>query len=99
MIFLPIVERELRVASRRRATYWIRCAAALMTFCICFWMVGLSAGAAYGSQSDGRLLFGILSGVAFVFAILSGVRFTADCISEEKREGTLGQSAVNRTPD
>lgn len=90
MIFLPIVERELRVAARRRSTYWIRCLAPLIMFLVCAWMIGLSAGAAFGSQSDGRALFSILSGVALCFALFAGVRFTADCISEEKREGTLG---------
>jgi hypothetical protein len=29
MTFLPIVARELRVAARRRGTYWIRLTAAL----------------------------------------------------------------------
>jgi len=29
MTFLPIVARELRVASRRRGTYWARTVAAL----------------------------------------------------------------------
>jgi hypothetical protein len=36
------------------------------------------------------LLFGVLTGGAVLFALLSGPRSTADCISEEKREGTLG---------
>ena len=35
-------------------------------------------------------LFGVLTGGAVLFALLSGPRSTADCISEEKREGTLG---------
>lgn len=35
-------------------------------------------------------LFVTLSILAFLYALLSGVLTTADCISEEKREGTLG---------
>jgi ABC-type transport system involved in multi-copper enzyme maturation permease subunit len=38
----------------------------------------------------GRLLFDSLSGILFVFCLVEGVRQTADCLSQEKREGTLG---------
>jgi hypothetical protein len=34
MIFLPIVDRELRVAARRPATFWLRVAAALTAFVV-----------------------------------------------------------------
>ena len=34
MTFLPIVERELRVAARRPATYWLRLGVALVGFCV-----------------------------------------------------------------
>src|SRR5439155_12457239 len=37
-----------------------------------------------------QVLFGILTGSAVLYALLSGVRDTADCLSSEKREGTLG---------
>src|SRR5438034_7581247 len=36
------------------------------------------------------VLFRILAGASVLFSLLSGVRSTADCLSEEKREGTLG---------
>src|SRR5664279_6501488 len=35
-------------------------------------------------------LFSILTGSAVLYCLLSGVWFTADCLSAEKREGTLG---------
>src|SRR5664279_1436043 len=35
-------------------------------------------------------LFSILTGSAVLYCLAGGVRFTADCLSEEKREGTLG---------
>lgn len=44
-------------------------------------------------QPQGTLamtLFCILTGSAVIYAMFSGVRATADCLSEEKREGTLG---------
>src|SRR5947209_2104222 len=36
------------------------------------------------------ILFRILTGASVLYCLLSGVRATADCLSEEKREGTLG---------
>ena len=39
MSFLPIVERELRVASRQRSTYWIRLGAAVGAIAIGSWIM------------------------------------------------------------
>jgi len=41
-------------------------------------------------QVVAQVLFGLLTGAAVLYCLLSGVRATADCLSEEKREGTLG---------
>lgn len=38
----------------------------------------------------GKVIFVVLSGFAFLYALLFGVRVSSDCISSEKREGTLG---------
>src|SRR5262249_16599500 len=38
----------------------------------------------------GTNLFRALGVFAFVYCLLAGTRVTADCLSEEKREGTLG---------
>ena len=38
----------------------------------------------------GIVLFGTLTILANLYALLAGLRTTADCLSEEKREGTLG---------
>ncbi len=88
MTFLPIVGRELRVASRRRATFWIRSAAVLSVI-----LVGVAVFASmFGSdqKSIGSVLFGNISGAAVLYCLFSGVRATADSVSEEKRDGTLG---------
>ena len=37
-----------------------------------------------------KILFGVLTGSALLYSLLSGIRDTADCVSSEKREGTLG---------
>lgn len=88
MSFLPIVARELRLASRRRGTYWLRSLAALAILIAGTWLFVMMQGAP--TKELAGFLFGVLTGGAVLFALLSGPRATADCISEEKREGTLG---------
>src|SRR5438270_5748048 len=88
MTFLPVVERELRVASRRRGTYWNRAAAALaavLVLCGALWIEGRVA-----PRELGKHVFDVLSGLFLFSSLVAGVRSTADCLSEEKREGTLG---------
>jgi ABC-type Na+ efflux pump permease subunit len=88
MTFLPIVARELRVASRRYGTYWVRTGAALAVIIMGTWLFLVMR---QESSKDIALgLFGVLTGSATLYCLLSGVRSTADCLSEEKREGTLG---------
>lgn len=88
MTFLPIVARELRVASRRTGTYAVRTAAVLLVLLIGVWFFIVLEREPTSERS--RVLFGFLTGTATLFALLSGVRSTADCMSQEKREGTLG---------
>lgn len=89
MTFLPIVDRELRVAARRKGTYRIRAWTAVIAF-----VVGLCAALpvliGLGFGSAGKSLYTTLTGFAFGLCLLAGVLLTADCLSEEKREGTLG---------
>ena len=88
MTFLPIVARELRVAARRPSTYWARCGAGLTIIVIGTWFFLMYSERP--TQEIALGLFLILSGSALFYCLLSGVWFTADCLSEEKREGTLG---------
>lgn len=88
MTFLPVVGRELRVASRRPWNYWARTVSAGIALGLCAWilLVDLSS-----SPSDvGKSLFAATSFVAFAYALLAGVVFSADSLSSESREGTLG---------
>ena len=89
MTFLPIVEREMRAASRRSSTYWSRAqvvvAALVPTAFLLIGPMDLMTPSQRGAQ-----IFQTLAFLAFFFAIFSAVRLTADCISSEKREGTLG---------
>src|SRR6185295_7206006 len=85
----PIVERELRVATRRRATYWSRVVAAIIGIAVTVWMIG-TLGTLVTPAMMGARLFNTLASLAFFCCLFPGVVLTADCLSEEKREGTLG---------
>ncbi len=90
MTFLPIVVRELRVAARKRRTFWLRVVAALVAMIIGSCILLLSTIGAIPASALGGALFGILTWMALFAALAAGLFFTADCLSEEKREGTLG---------
>ena len=89
MSFLPIVERELRVAARRTHSYRTRTLVAFIT-CVVVSGILITAGQFPTPMKMGQSLFKLLSSLAFVYCLLEGARNTADCLSEEKREGTLG---------
>jgi ABC-type Na+ efflux pump permease subunit len=85
---LPVVDRELAAAARHRNTYRTRVAVSLAGLVV---LGGLALVAEQiQSAEQGRLLFGILSVLAFLYCLFAGVAVTADGLSEEKREGTLG---------
>jgi ABC-type transport system involved in multi-copper enzyme maturation permease subunit len=86
----PIVERELRVAARRRDTYRLRALTALVAILTFGWLSLLMVQGNLPPSQKGRYLFLTLFGGAFIYCLLAGARLTADCISEEKRDGTLG---------
>src|SRR5437870_4597317 len=88
MIFLPIVGRELRLASRRRGTYWNRAVAALCAILV--FAGSLWFEKQIGPKELGQHVFYVLSALFLVSSLVAGIRYTADCLSEEKREGTLG---------
>ena len=88
MTFLPIVARELRVSSRKPGTYWRRLSAALAAILVAAfaWLILMRAS----PRETGYWLFVWLSVIAYAYCLLTGFLVTADCLSEEKREGTLG---------
>jgi len=88
MTLLPIVERELRVAARKPGTFWLRLLVALGVIVVVAWIFLV-----WQNQSQrevGRMIFGTLAGGLMFYCVFAGLRATADCLSEEKREGTLG---------
>ena len=90
MTVLPIVGRELRVASRRPGTYWLRVTAGFVAIAVFGWMLLTLLRSEVPPATHGGYLFRALFGLAFVCCLFVGARLTADCLSEEKREGTLG---------
>lgn len=88
MTLLPIVARELRVASRRRATYWTRFSAGVIAIVVCSFVWATLFR--QSSKDTGIALFVATSIIANIYSLLAGAHATADSVSEEKREGTLG---------
>ena len=88
MTLFPIVERELRVASRRPWTYWGRSVSGLLSLLLTSWI--LLAQSITQLKVTGQALFSSVSYLALAFAAFAGVTYTSDCVSSEKREGTLG---------
>ena len=89
MSFLPIVDRELRIRSRRPTTYRMRWMLVGSVLLIWFLLLANSHHSMSPAQR-GQMLFAVVGIIAFVFSLLSGAFVTADCLSHEKREGTLG---------
>jgi hypothetical protein len=88
MTALPIVVRELRVAARRDNTYWTRLSVAFVSILIGGYGIMMFQGS-FG-RAGGAMLFNMFSGIAVLYCLVVGLRNSADCLSEEKREGTLG---------
>jgi ABC-type transport system involved in cytochrome c biogenesis permease component len=82
-----VIVRELRAESRRGANYWLRVLAAGALISV---FASIMLGADLGPSAWGAALFaGLNQTLLFAFWILVPL-MTADCISREKREGTLG---------
>jgi ABC-type transport system involved in multi-copper enzyme maturation permease subunit len=86
MTILPVIARELRASARQPFTYYLRVlgVAALL-------LASLLFGLHFGFEPAlGRQLFAALHGTLFGAIWLLVPMLTADCISRERREGTLG---------
>ncbi|MSU35996.1 MAG: hypothetical protein EXS36_13010 [Pedosphaera sp.] len=81
---LPIVQRELQVASKRPLTHWSRffAGSSMLIYAV------IGTGLQINPQAD--FVFGVLASIAFAYALLAGPLHTADSLTFEKREGTLG---------
>lgn len=97
MQFLSIAGRELRVAARKSASFRLRiftASIALLVAGFTLWFVTL-----VGSKPiSGEQLFLALSRVAFFCACIAGPALTADCVNEERNDGTLGLLFLTNLP-
>jgi ABC-type transport system involved in multi-copper enzyme maturation permease subunit len=86
MTLLPVIARELRASARQPFTYYLRVLGVTVLL-----LAGLLFGLRVGFASSlGRLLFGSLHCALFGAIWVLVPMLTADCISRERREGTLG---------
>jgi ABC-type transport system involved in multi-copper enzyme maturation permease subunit len=92
VIFLPIAERELRVAARKPGTVRTRVLGVAIALGMTLLFLGLwfFDPSTFRGPGHGQILFNVLIWLFFFFAIASGLFLTSDAISEEKREGTIG---------
>lgn len=89
MILAPVIERELRVSARNPATYRYRTISVGAVVCL-GGLIMLTASFGPSPAGAGRPFFDVLSGLLLVLCLLEGARTTAECISDERRQGTLG---------
>jgi ABC-type transport system involved in multi-copper enzyme maturation permease subunit/predicted RNA-binding Zn-ribbon protein involved in translation (DUF1610 family) len=89
MMFPAIADRELSARARQGATYRNRLIAGAVAVGIV--TVMMLFGELFNSmRSIGKPMFYTLAWLSFAFCLIEGLRNTVDCLSSEKREGTLG---------
>jgi ABC-type transport system involved in multi-copper enzyme maturation permease subunit len=92
MTALPIIERELRVASRKAESYWSRSGVVLGLGLL--WLPALMG--TFGTTTElNTFVFNGMLWAGFAVSCLAFL-FTADAISRERREGTLGLLFLSR---
>jgi ABC-type transport system involved in multi-copper enzyme maturation permease subunit len=86
MTVFPVIARELRASARQPFTYYLRVLGVTAML-----LASLLFGMDHGFQTGmGRQLFGFLHCTLFGAIWVLVPMLTADCISRERREGTLG---------
>ncbi len=88
LTLFPVAGRELLAASRRPFTYYGRLLAAGvggLFLCSFFWSASVIPRAQMST-----IIFSMLSHLSLIYCLFLGARASADALSEEKREGTLG---------
>jgi ABC-type transport system involved in multi-copper enzyme maturation permease subunit len=88
MRFLSVADRELRSAARQKATYRTRWMTAAIFLGLLVWLLWVSHG--FTNRRAVPDVFKVFSVLTFLYCLFLGTARTADCISAERREGTLG---------
>jgi ABC-type transport system involved in multi-copper enzyme maturation permease subunit len=95
MLLPPVIERELRDASRRPLTYWSRlfagtlCLLVLTPILLMFEISARFGGPGIPVPLLGPILFNMFAALACFTALAAGWFFATDALSQERREGTL----------
>jgi len=84
MRFLSVAERELRAVSRHKGTHRLRWITGAAFFGLLVWLMWAFDG------FRAPQIFQIFATIAFFYCLLIGTARTADCLSSERREGTMG---------
>ena len=84
---LPVIVRELRTEARHPLNYWLRVLGAGVMLVMAIFVV-LHLDGNIGGK--GGVMFGVLQPTLFSLTWLLVPIMTCDCISRERREGTLG---------
>ena len=88
MRFLSVADRELRAAARRRATYYVRWITGVAFLGLLVWLLWVFD--AFRNQRVVPDVLEVFAVLIFLYCLIIGTARTADCLSSEKREGTLG---------
>jgi hypothetical protein len=88
MRFLSVADRELRSAARQNATYRARWLTAALFLALLVWLLWAFDG--FTRKGTGPGIFKAFSILAFLYCLFVSAARTADCISVERRDGTLG---------
>jgi ABC-type transport system involved in multi-copper enzyme maturation permease subunit len=96
MMLLPIVERELRVRARQHATYRTRAVAVAAALAMIGPLVAWEIPAAGPPPPAVPMFFSFFTFLLAAACLFEGARQTGDCLSSERREGTLGLLFLTR---
>jgi len=90
MNFLPVAHLEMRSAARKPMTYYSRCITGFVAIAtgLSFEIAGFHR--ALSAASAGQAVFGLLAASGYLLLAVQATLLTCDCVSWEKREGTLG---------
>ena len=88
MFNLPIVQRELLIASKGLGSWLWRWIVATVAVCFGVFWLFLNSGASKAMQGD--VFFVIMSWSCFTYCLLAGLWTTTDTLTREKADGTLG---------
>jgi ABC-type transport system involved in multi-copper enzyme maturation permease subunit len=87
MTIWPVISRELRVEAKQASTFWLRGISVFTTMLVCLYILDKYRGA---QNAQGQVIFSSLNTIIFFTIWIVAPLLSADCISRERREGTLG---------